>query len=167
MTRQLRQEIKQPAPFRTPEAEVFLNILRTSAVLVRGLVELLRPYDITQPQYNALRILRGAGPDGLLRGEVGERMVTHEPDVTRLLDRMEARGLVIRERGSEDRRLVHVRITDEGLKLVDSLDAPINAMHRAQLGHLRPEEIDALNELLEKARSPSSSTGHAGGSAAG
>ena len=81
-------------------------------------------------------------------------MVTHEPDVTRLLDRMEARGLVSRERGFEDRRLVHVRITEDGRKLVDSLDEPVNALHRAQLGHLLPEELDALNELLEKARSP-------------
>jgi DNA-binding MarR family transcriptional regulator len=79
-------------------------------------------------------------------------MVTHEPDVTRLLDRMEARGLVSRERGFEDRRLVHVRITAEGLALVDALDGPVNAMHREQLGHLRPEQLDALNELLERAR---------------
>ena len=155
MTRRLQQEIKQQTAFRSAEAEVFVNLMRTTAALVRGMVDLLRPYDITQPQYNALRILRGAGPEGLLRGEVGERMVTHEPDVTRLLDRMESRGLIVRERGFNDRRLVHVRITTEGLALVDSLDGPVNAMHRAQLGHLRPEELDALNELLEKARSSS------------
>ncbi|MEO7521086.1 MAG: MarR family transcriptional regulator [Gemmatimonas sp.] len=155
MTTRLQQEIKQTSPFRSPEAETFLNIVRTSAALVRGLAQVLRPYDITQPQYNALRILRGAGADGLLRGEVGERMVTHEPDVTRLLDRMEARGLVHRERGVGDRRLVHVRITVDGLTLLAALDEPVHAMHCTQLGHLGSSDLASLNGLLERARASS------------
>jgi DNA-binding MarR family transcriptional regulator len=152
MTGPLQREIKQPRAFRSLEAECFLNVLRTSSALMGDLVELLRPFDLTQPQYNVLRILRGAGEDGLLRGEVGERMVAREPDVTRLLDRMEARGLVTRERGLADRRLVHVRITAEGLAMVDRLDEPVQAMHARQLGHLTAEELTTLSALLVTAR---------------
>ena len=150
--RDLRDEIKQPRPFRSLEAELFLNLLRTSALLVGDLVEVLRPHELTQPQYNVLRILRGAGPEGLPSGEVGERMVSRDPDITRLLDRMEARGLVVRQRGPVDRRIVTVRITPEGLRLVDSLDAPVEAMHTRQLGHLAPDELRTLNSLLSRAR---------------
>ena len=152
MAGDLRESIKQPVPFRSLEAEVFLNLLRTSAALGSGLAELLRPHDLTQPQYNVLRILRGAGPDGLASGEVGGRMVSREPDVTRLLDRMEVRGLVARQRGPADRRIVTVRLTSEGHRLVDALDAPVEAMHARQFGHLSREELTALNELLERAR---------------
>ncbi|MET0400200.1 MAG: MarR family transcriptional regulator [Longimicrobiaceae bacterium] len=149
----LQQEIKQLRPFRSPEAELFVSVLRTSAVLVGEMVEVLRPYGLTQPQYNVLRILRGAGAEGLASGEVGERMVSREPDVTRLLDRMEARGLVARRRGSPDRRVVTVRLTDDGLRLVDALDEPVQAMHARQLGHLSSAEQRTLGELLERARS--------------
>jgi len=154
MSPPLQREIKQPAPFASLEAEVFLNVLRTSATLVGGLVEVLRPFDLTQPQYNVLRILRGAGVDGLLRGEVGERMVARVPDVTRLLDRMEALGQITRERGVDDRRIVRVRISAEGLRIVNALDEPVHAMHAQQLGHLSAEELAMLNALLAKARTP-------------
>jgi DNA-binding MarR family transcriptional regulator len=148
----LQHEIKQPKPFRSPEAEVFLNLLRTSTLLVGALSDLLREHDLTQPQYNVLRILRGAGAHGLPSGEIGGRMVTREPDVTRLLDRMEARGLVARERGTVDRRVVTVRATVEGLRKVDALDAPVQEMHARQLAHLSPDELRTLNALLERAR---------------
>jgi DNA-binding MarR family transcriptional regulator len=154
MTNPLQREIKQPTPFQSLEAEVFVNVLRTSAALVGDLTELLRPYELTQPQYNVLRILRGAGAEGLLRGEVGERMVARDPDVTRLLDRMEARGQVSRERGVNDRRNVHVRISDEGLRIVNALDEPVQAMHARQLGHMTSDELTAFNALLVKARTP-------------
>lgn len=149
---ELQQEIKQTRPFRSPHAELFLNLLRTSTELVGELVELLRPYDLTRPQYNVLRILRGAGAEGLPSGEVGERMVTREPDVTRLLDRLATRGLVERRRGSRDRRVVTTRITAEGMRLVGALDDPVEELHKLQLGHLRAEELQLLNQLLERAR---------------
>lgn len=149
---ELEQEIKQTRPFRTPEAQSFVEVLRTSAVLVGEMVETLRPYELTMPQYNVLRILRGAGPAGLPSGEVGERLVSREPDVTRLLDRMEARGLVTRERGTRDRRVVTARLTEEGLRLVDSLDGAVEALHERQLGHLSRDELQSLNALLERAR---------------
>ena len=152
MSGQLRDQIKQPRPFASLEAEAFVNVLRTASQLLGGLVELLRPHDITQPQYNVLRILRGAGPDGLPSGEVGVRMVSREPDMTRLLDRMEARGLVSRARGTVDRRVVTVRLTDAGRRMVDALDAPVRELHARQLGHLSPEELQALSTLLERAR---------------
>lgn len=148
----LQTDIKQPRAFRSSEAEVFLNVLRTSSLLVGDLVDLLKPYDITQPQYNVLRILRGAEPDGLMRGEVGERMVAREPDITRLLERMEARGLLTRARETGDRRVVRVRISATGLALVDKLDAPVEEMHRRQLQHLTVAEQHTLSELLTKAR---------------
>lgn len=152
MVGQLRQQIKQPKPFRSPEEEAFLNVLRTSTALVAGLVDVLRPYDLTQPQYNVLRILRGAGDDGLPSGEVGERMVTRDPDVTRLLDRLEARALVARVRQPPDRRVVTARLTSAGLRLVELLDGPIQELHVRRLGHLTKTELRTLNELLERAR---------------
>ena len=164
MSGQLREQIKQPRPFASPEAEAFVNVLRTASQLLGGLVELLRPHDITQPQYNVLRILRGAGPEGLPSGEVGLRMVSREPDMTRLLDRMEARGLVSRARGTVDRRVVTVCLTDAGRRMVHTLDAPVAALHARQLGHLSPDELQALSTLLERARAEearSSSTGAA------
>jgi DNA-binding MarR family transcriptional regulator len=151
--RQLRQIIKQRKPFASLEQEVFLEVLRTGHALVHDLVELLKPYGLTQPQYNVLRILRGAGAAGLPTGEVGDRMVaSREPDVTRLLVRMEARGLVARERRSDNRRFVTVRITRDGLKALKALDAPVAAMHATQLRHMSRRELEQLAELLERAR---------------
>lgn len=148
----LQDQIKQPTPFRSPEAEAFLNVLRTSAQLVGSLVDVLRPHGLTQPQYNVLRILRGAGAAGLPSGEVAARMVTREPDITRLLDRMEARALVARERSPTDRRVVTARLTPDGRALTDALDAPVQALHARQLGHLSADELGALNALLVRAR---------------
>jgi DNA-binding MarR family transcriptional regulator len=114
--------------------------------------ELLKPHGISATQYNVLRILRGAEPDGLCRNELRDRMLTRMPDVTRLLDRMEEAGLVIRSRDNEDRRLVSTRITAAGRKLVDSLDAPVSAFQRRRLGHLTNEQLSTLIELLTLAR---------------
>jgi len=151
--RRLRQVIKQRKPFESLEQEVFLEVLRTGHALVHDLVELLRPHDLTQPQYNVLRILRGAEPDGLPTGEVGDRMVaSREPDVTRLLVRMEQRGLVRRVRRTDNRRFVHVRITRQGLHLLQLLDEPVRLMHTRQLQHMPRPELERLAELLERAR---------------
>ena len=152
MAGRLQRELHQRTPFDSPEAEAFLNVLRTAAVLVHGLTEVLRPHDLSQPQYNVLRILRGAGPTGLPSMEVGERMVGRDPDVTRLLDRLEARGLVVRTRGAPDRRVVTARLTAEGRGVVDALDGPVRALHRRQLGHLPPDDLRALSALLEAVR---------------
>ena len=151
--RRLRQVIKQRKPFESLQQEVFLEVLRTGNAMVHDLVELLRPHGLTQPQYNVLRILRGAGPGGLPTGEVGERMVaSREPDVTRLLVRMEEHGLVERDRRADNRRFVNVRITREGLRVLKALDAAVGEMHKRQLEHMTRRELEALAGLLERAR---------------
>jgi DNA-binding MarR family transcriptional regulator len=151
--RRLRTSIKQRKPFESPEQEVFLEVLRTGTALLQDLVELLKEFGITQPQYNVLRILRGAGAAGLPSGEVGGRMVaSREPDVTRLLVRMEGRGLIRRDRRPENRRVVTARLTDKGLRLVNALDEPVRRMHMRQLHHMSRRELDTLATLLERAR---------------
>src|ERR1700691_6729473 len=135
-----------------PEEAAFLDLLRTTDTLSRGLVRVLKTEDVSSTQYNVLRILRGA-PDGLPCGEIACRMITRDPDVTRLLDRLERRGLISRCRETKDRRTVMARITPEGLKVVGRLDEPVLAAHRRQLGHLGRERLAALTELLTVARS--------------
>lgn len=148
----LRDQIKQGAPFGSLEQEVFLNVLRTAAVLEHAVATRLKPYGLTLTQYNVLRILRGAGPEGLCRNEVGARLLSPVPDATRLLDRMVDAGLVLKEREGVDRRYVTTRITDHGLELLRALDGPVGEMHHALLGHLSREELAKLAHLLEAAR---------------
>lgn len=135
-----------------PEEDAFLDLLRTTDMLSRGLVGVLKSEDLSPTQYNVLRILRGA-PEGLQCGEIASRMITRDPDVTRLLDRLEKRELISRCRETRDRRTVMARITPEGLKLLARLDEPVQAAHRKQLGHLGRERLRALAELLRVARS--------------
>jgi DNA-binding MarR family transcriptional regulator len=134
-----------------PEEAAFLDLLRTTDMLSRGLAQLLKPEELSATQYNVLRILRGA-PDGLPCGEIASRMITRDPDVTRLLDRLEKRGLIVRWRETKDRRMVMARIKPEGLKLLARLDEPIVQTHRKQLGHLGRERLRELTELLGLAR---------------
>ena len=152
MAGRLRSEIKRKKPFAGAELEAFLSLQRTADALTRGLAEALKPAALSGPQYNILRILRGAGAGGCVCRELGERMVTRDPDITRLLDRLEARDLVARERGREDRRVVKTRITEKGLHLLESLEAPMADLHRRLLGHLGARRLRALIELLEVAR---------------
>ena len=152
MANTLRDEIKQTRPFASLEQEAHLSIERTAAILGHAVAEVLKPYGITRTQYNALRILRGAGPAGLCRNEVRERLVAQVPDASRLLDRMEAAGLIRRERSATDRRFVTTRITGEGLRVVNELDAPIDALHRRRLGALSQDELRTLAELLARLR---------------
>src|SRR3954467_12921171 len=152
MSPNLRNEIKQTKPFSSAEAEAHLNIERTSAVLGHAFGEKLKAYGITSTQYNVLRILRGAGADGLCRNEVRDRLVSQVPDVTRLLDRLEASGLIERERSTTDRRLVSTRITTAGLALRKKLDEPVLDLHRRLLGHLSEKQLMTLHELLVVAR---------------
>ena len=126
--------------------------MRTADILSRGLVGVLKREDLSSTQYNVLRILRGA-PEGLPCGEVANRMITRDPDVTRLLDRLEKRGLISRCHETKDRRTVMARISPEGLKLLGRLDEPVQAAHRHLLGHLGAERLRALAELLRISRS--------------
>lgn len=148
----LQEEIKQKKPFESLAQEVVLNVMRTAATFRKGVAETLKPFDLTAPQYNILRILRGAPEDGLPCSEVGERLVSQDPDVTRLLDRLEKRGLVTRGRSLTDRRVVNARITDAGKELADKLDGPINKAHETQLGHMKKKRLRELIDLLEKVR---------------
>lgn len=129
-----------------------MDLLRTADMLTRGAERVLKDEDLSRTQYNVLRILRGAS-EGLTCGEIASRMISRDPDVTRLLDRMEKRGLISRSRESRDRRLVLARITPEGLKLVNRLDEPVQNIHRKQLGHMGKDRLRALAELLAAARS--------------
>lgn len=133
--------------------EAFVSLSRTEALLHDGLDRVLGPRSLSLTQYNVLRILRGAGPDGLCRNDIGERLITRMPDVTRLLDRMEASGLVSRLRSTEDRRLVNTTLTEQGLALVDELDEQVAQVHEEQLGHLAEAELRTLIDLLNRARS--------------
>jgi DNA-binding MarR family transcriptional regulator len=152
MVGRLRETIRQRRPFRSSEAEAFLNIEHTADALMRGLTELLKGVDLSPTQYNVLRILRGASPGGLACGEIAERMVTRDPDITRLLDRLARRGLIERARDGRDRRVVTTTITPEGTELVGRLDTPVERLHARQLSHLGERSLARLVELLEKAR---------------
>src|SRR5580700_2658326 len=120
------------------EARVFVTLMRTADALARGAEALLKPYGLSGTQYNVLRILRGAGPAGLACREVGCRLISRDPDITRLLDRLERRGLITRTREQKDRRVVKTFITGKGLQILAKLDAPVREMHRRQLRHLPP-----------------------------
>jgi len=136
----------------SPEEALFLDLLRTSDMLSRRPAQVLKAEELSSNQYNVLRILRGA-PEGLPCGEIGNRMITRDPDITRLLDRLEKRGLISRSRETKDRRMVMTRIAPEGLKLLARLDEPVQQTHREQLGHLGRERLRALTELLRDSRS--------------
>lgn len=152
MSSQLRDEIKQERPFSGPEQEAFLSLGRTWAALEHAFSEALKPHGITPTQYNVLRILRGAGDSGLCRREIWERLIANVPDVTRLLDRLEAHGFIRRERKSSDRRFVTTRITEEGLELLSRLDEPVEELHRQHFRDLEEEELRQLIELSAKVR---------------
>lgn len=154
MAPDLKQELKQGKPFRSIQQEAELNVVRTANLLNDNFERMLKPYGITGTQYNVLRILRGAEPDGLCRNEVSARLINRMPDATRLLDRMEEAGLVTRERSRTDRRLVTTRITDKGRHLVESLDDVVAAQHQKQLGHLSEKQLRMLIELLTEVRNP-------------
>jgi DNA-binding MarR family transcriptional regulator len=152
MAPDLQEEIKQTKPFRTLRQEAQLNLVRTANVLSDAFEQMLKPHGITGTQYNVLRILRGAEPEGLCRNEVSQRLLNRMPDATRLLDRMEEAGLVTRERSTTDRRLVTTRITKKGHQIVDSLDDAADQQHEKALGHMSEQQLRALIKLLTIAR---------------
>jgi DNA-binding MarR family transcriptional regulator len=150
----LQEEINKRHPFEGPEEEAALNLLRTVDHLGQEFARLFHEHDVSGPQYNVLRILRGVGGDGLPCVDIAGQMITRMPDITRLVDRLEAAGLVERRRTEEDRRVVLVTITAAGLALLARLDRPVLDLHRRQLGHLTRAELAELNRLLVKARRP-------------
>ncbi len=139
-------------PISCPEEVLFVELVRTADLLSRAPAQLLKEAHLSPNQYNVLRILRGS-PEGLLCGEISNRMISRDPDITRLLDRLETRGLIGRCREDPDRRRVHVRITSEGLALLAPLDRAICDLHRRQLGHLGPVRLRKLVALLAEGRS--------------
>lgn len=153
MASAIKDELKMRA-LEGPEQEAFLNTWRTQDQLVSQMAELYKSQGISVAQYNALRILRGAGPTGLTCQGVGERLIARVPDITRLLDRLEIRGLVTRERGTADRRVVMVHATKKALDLLKKLDGPVREAHKRQFGHLTRRELRELNRLLTKVRDP-------------
>lgn len=143
--------------FDLPEQEAYLNLLRTCGKLSSEFDRLFKSHGVSQPQYNVLRILRGhrgraiaeRKPEhGLPTQQISAEMVTREPDMTRLVDRLERAGLVERVRCDQDRRIVYVRITVEGLRVTDRLDEPVLSLHRSQLGHLSVEKLEQASRLL-------------------
>ncbi|MBU6413885.1 MAG: MarR family transcriptional regulator [Planctomycetes bacterium] len=150
----LAQELGKKNPFDLPEEEALLNIVRTSAALSIAFEREFRQYDLTDASYNVLRILRGSGPSGKLCSQVGRELVAQGPDVTRLIDRLERKGLCERRRSTTDRRAIWVVITPSGLDLVNRLDEPVKALLKKALGHMSRKELELVSELLVKVRTP-------------
>lgn len=148
----LAEEIQQSRPFSGVEEEAYLSLVRTSAELSHRTDQFLKPFGITQSQYNVLRILRGAAPDGLGRNQIAERMVTPTPDASRLLDRLEESGWVKRSRGNDDRRQVTSSITIAGQKLLKKIDAPLVAFHKEQFPSASKSDLRALARILSNLR---------------
>src|ERR1700683_350399 len=146
-----RHSEKAPSHVGCPEEALFLELLRATDILSRGPSQVLKTENLSGTQYNVLRILRGT-PEGLACGEIASRMITRDPDITRLLDRLEKRGLISRCRETGDRRTVMVRITPDGLDMLARLDEPVQAAHRKQLQHLGRERVHNLAELLRASR---------------
>jgi DNA-binding MarR family transcriptional regulator len=138
------------------ERDTFLALVRVVGDMEREVTELLRAHDLSTAQYNVLRILRGAGSAGATCGEVGGKLIRHDPDVTRLLDRLEAVRLISRTRDAADRRVVRTRITEAGLSLLDRLDGPMNDLHARQFGHVPDSALASLHDLLAQARARTS-----------
>lgn len=152
MPGKIAAEISQSKPFVCREEEAFLNLARSHEHLSQGFSELFRPFNLSTTQYNVLRILRGAGPAGLTCTEAAQRMISHDPDITRLFDRLEARGLIERSRSVADRRVVMANISQAGLQLLDQLQQPVLDLHADQMRRLNPDQVEALINLLELLR---------------
>jgi len=147
----LQDDLKKRNPFESPQQEAVISILRTNELFQYRFGQLFRSHGLTQPQYNILRILRGAG-DRLPALEIADRMIAVVPSITNLVNKLERAGWVERERCDEDRRVCYVRITRAGRALLKKLDQPNLAMHDALVGHLGERELQQLAKLLEKAR---------------
>jgi DNA-binding MarR family transcriptional regulator len=134
------------------EARLFVALLKTADSLGQDAEQLVKSAGLTGAQYNVLRILRGAAPCGLACSNIGDRMISHDPDMTRLLDRMEKRGLISRERQTDDRRVIKTRVTSQGLDLLKTLDQPVRELHKRQFRHMPAARLKILAGLLEELR---------------
>lgn len=162
---QLQQQTKQAKPFENPGAELFLSLVLLVQRINDATAAILKTADLSPPQYNVLRILRGADKGGRTCNEIAERMIHRVPDVTRLLDRLEARGLITRQRETTDRRVVRVWLSKSGLALLAPLDAPLAALHQGHyelLGEKRSRQMLEATEALLAATAPASEPGPAG-----
>lgn len=153
MASKLQEEIKQGKPFDSAQEELYLNLARTTAMASHVIEHGLRQHGLSPTQYNVLRILRGAGVQGLCQYEIGDRLVAQVPDVPRIVDRMEKAGWVQRQRGTADRRIVMASLTPAGLDLVGSLDQPVREVVAGLFSGLEDSQVEMLNELLVAARS--------------
>jgi DNA-binding MarR family transcriptional regulator len=143
---------RKRSPRTQAQYEAYIALVRAAEDMNRDFVELLKTEDLSDAQYNVLRVLRGAGGDGLACREIGDRLIRHDPDVTRLLDRLEQRKLIARARDLRDRRVVRTTITEEGLARLARLDQPVDDMHEQQLGHLSEARLKELQAIVEEAR---------------
>ena len=150
--RNLQQEIGKAEPFGQPEQEAYLNLVRTHAMFAREFAALFKLHGLSDPQYNALRIIGAAGKAGIKSETVGERMIAQDPDTTRLIDRLQKAGLVVRERSAEDRRCVFITITADGSQLLRRLSRKVKQLHTQQLGHMTTQQLKQFNALLFAAR---------------
>ena len=146
--KRLSRQLKSRKSFASLEQEIFLSIQHMADLLMFDLNQLLKPMGLTNAGYNVLRILRGAGKEGLPCREIALRMLNRDPDITRLVDRLEGRALVARQRQTDDRRVVKVLVTRQGLDLLKGLDEPVLELHRRQLSHLGEQRLDELAKLL-------------------
>ena len=151
MAGKIQQEIvlTRPLPL---QVEAFLNVQLTASKLLAGVTAIIKPFGLSATQFNVLRILRGAGVDGMPCGEVSDRLITRDSDITRLFDRLEKRSLITRERSETDRRVVRAKIAPEAVALLDQVDAPILELHIQQFGVLAQPDVERLIELLEVLR---------------
>jgi DNA-binding MarR family transcriptional regulator len=154
-TKNFKTETVKTKNFKTAavslEAKFFVALLRVADRLAQDAEFLIKAHGLTATQYNVLRILRGAGGDGLPCKQVGDRMISRDPDMTRLLDRMEKRGLITRERQTDDRRVIKTRITSAGLEILKELDTPVDELHKKQFRHISAAKLKALADALEEA----------------
>ena len=145
-------DLIQQTRFASPAHEAMLNVFATASYVSAEMSATLAPHGVTQAQYNVLRILRGRHPERHTCSDIGCRLLDRTPDVTRLLERLEGRGLVRRQRADHDRRVVEVEITDDGLALLDTLDGPVNETTGRLGSHLSADELTTLSGLLERLR---------------
>lgn len=152
MVSKLGEEIGKTGPFASLEEEVVLNLLRTADRLMGSIENVLKPTALSPTQYNVLRILRGVSTQGLSCQEIARRMITRDADLTRLLDRLQERGLVHRKRQTDDRRVVRITITPAGLSTLTELDQTVLNLNKKLLGHLSADRLRLLLELIEQVR---------------
>ena len=152
MTRRIRQELRQTKPFDSIEEEVVVEIQRTAQATMRWLVEELKPTGLTPSQFNVLRILRGARPEALSSRVICERMITYDPDLTRLLDRLEKAGWVEKVRDARDRRVVNIHITKTGVQTIEAATAAVRDRIRTEMKGIGSRKLGELADLLEQVR---------------